>query len=104
MAKYRKRPVVIEAFQMTKERRANNVDWPEWLNKAWNGPMMEVGFVWPHDYPKSDGTDQIVIGTLEGNMLVGWGDWIIQGVDGELYPCKPHIFKLTYEEVVDGND
>jgi hypothetical protein len=36
---------------------------------------------------------------LEGKHLVGWGDYIIQGVKGELYPCKPDIFEMTYEEV-----
>ena len=36
--KYRKKPIVIEAFQMTKERRQDNSEWPSWLNEAWNGP------------------------------------------------------------------
>ena len=97
--KYRKKPVVIEAFQMTKERRSNNVDWPEWLHRAWNKGQEEEGSVFPSDFPDSDGTDRLMIKTLEGNHLVSWGDYIIEGVSGELYPCKPDIFEKTYEPV-----
>lgn len=97
MGKYRKRPVVVEAFQMTRERRVNNVDWPEWLNRAWNGERGEVGSVYPTEAGTGDGT--ISIATLEGEHLVSWGDFIIQGVQNELYPCKPDIFEATYEEV-----
>lgn len=97
--KFRKKPGVIEAFQMTRERRASNADWPSWLHDAWNGAVGVPGSVWPQDYPDSDGDDQLVIGTLEGNHVVSWGDWIIRGVKGELYPCKPDIFQMTYESV-----
>lgn len=97
MPKYQKRPVVIEAFQMTEDRRQDNSHWPDWLNKAWNGPVGEPGSVWCRDFPNSDGTDPLVIGTLEGNHSVSWGDWIIQGVAGELYPCKPDIFAQLYD-------
>lgn len=105
MPKYRKRPVVIEAFQMTRERRYDNRDWPGWLNYAWNHEPEEVGAVapvglveWPLGGVPKD-TDQIAIQTLEGPLLVSWDDWIIQGVQGELYPCKPDIFAETYEAV-----
>lgn len=93
--KFRKKPVVIEAFQMTKERRKDNTDWPEWLNKAWNKPHNEAGAL----YPNSDGSDELLIYTLEGLHRVSFGDWIIQGVQGELYPCKPDIFEATYESL-----
>jgi len=43
---------------------------------------------------------QIVIETLEGNHFASVGDWIIKGVKGECYPCKPDIFELTYEIVI----
>lgn len=96
--RYRKKPVVIEAFQMTRERRSDNREWPEWLNRAWNMDFRGVGAVSCADYPDSDGkTDQLVIRTLEGVMYVGWNDFIIQGVKGELYACKPDIFAATYE-------
>lgn len=94
--RYTKRPVTIEAFQMTKERRADNSDWPFWLRMAWNKPFTEAGAVSCADWPHSNGTDQLVIRTLEGVMYVGWGDYIIQGVKGELYACKPDIFEATY--------
>jgi len=95
--KFRKKPVVIEAFQMTRNRRADNSEWPNWLNVAWQMGFDEVGAVSCTDWPNSDGTDQLVIHTLEGVMYVGWDDWIIQGVKGELYACKPDIFAATYE-------
>ena len=96
MAKFRKKPVVIEAFQMTKETRQDNSDWPEWMHKAWQKSFIEPGSLYPSDFPDSDGTDKLKIHTLEGDHLVSWNDWIIQGVDGELYPCKPDIFERTY--------
>lgn len=97
MTKFRKKPVVIEAIQMTKERRGNNADWPQWLNDAWNTPHNEPGAMYPVDYPDSRGDDELLIVTLEGVHRVTFGDWIIQGVKGELYPCKPDIFVATYE-------
>jgi hypothetical protein len=97
--KFKKRPVVIEAFQMTKERRQYNQDWPEWLHHAWNKPIDEPGAIKPMDFPLSAGNDKLMIHTLEGTITVEWGDYIIRGVTGELYPCKPDIFDKTYEEV-----
>lgn len=99
MAKFRKKPVVIEAFQMTQEHRCDNSQWPEWLHEAWNAQHEAAGAVFPSKFPDSDGTDELMIHTLEGNHLVSFGDWIIRGVKGELYPCKPDIFETTYEPV-----
>jgi hypothetical protein len=93
--KYRKKPVVIEAFQMTEERRASNADWPEWMHRAWQLDREAPGSLYPTEEGTGDGT--LSIGTLEGQHLVSWGDWIIKGVKGELYPCKPDIFEATYE-------
>lgn len=94
---FRKKPVVIQAFQMTPERRTSNVDWPDWLHRAWNKAITEPGAVFPTELGTSSGT--LSIRTLEGVHLVSWGDWIIQGVQGELYPCKPDIFAQTYDPV-----
>jgi len=58
-------------------------------------PLGALGAVLLHQVGAGDGT--LSIGTLEGQHLVSWGDWIIQGVKGELYPCKPDIFDATYE-------
>ena len=97
--KFRKKPVVIEAFQMTKERRWDNSNWPEWLHKAWNSVPSE-GALWIGDKATDDsGEFLLIVGTLEGLHIVTWNDWIIQGVAGELYPCKPAIFEQTYEPV-----
>lgn len=91
MAKYRKKPVVIEAVQYPCEHQAlKRCDCdPDWPNDQ-DGPMppqacSECG----HDF----------IETLEGRMRVSPGDWIITGVAGECYPCKPDIFEATYEPV-----
>lgn len=99
MPKFRKKPIVVEAFQITKESRQNNIGWPAWLNEAWNKPHDKPGAVFPKDFPDSDGTDMLIIFTLEGLHLVDFDDWIIQGVQGEIYPCKPDIFEKTYERV-----
>lgn len=92
MNKFRKKPVEIEAFQMTKERRWNNADWPTWLHMAWNMEPEDAGCLFC-----KDGGEQLYIHTLEGDHQVAFGDWIIQGVNGELYPCKPDIFDKTYD-------
>ena len=99
MAKYRKKPVVIEAFQMTRERRQDNSEWPQWLHEAWEKDNDQIGSLHPVNYPYSDGTDRLEITTLEGNQLVNWDDYIIKGVQDEIYPCKPEIFEKTYEKV-----
>lgn len=96
--KFRKKPVVIEAFQMTEARRMDNSEWPAWLHEAWNGNEGEAGTLQRADREAAL-PDQLAIVTLEGVHLVSWGDWIIQGVKGELYPCKPDIFDATYEAV-----
>jgi len=102
--KYRKLPVEIEAFQMTKERGANNADWPCWLHKAWNtegeGCLSRGSREASSENPWTS-EDLYWIGTLEGVQSVSWNDFIIEGVNGELYACKPEIFKKTYEVVND---
>lgn len=100
MAKYRKKPVIIEAFQMTKERRWDNSEWPEWLHRAWNKEPNEPGCLFCIDDPGMIGPgERLCITTLEGVHAVNFGDFIIQGVQGELYSCKPDIFHATYERV-----
>lgn len=96
---YRKKPVVIEAFQMTEERRNDNSDWPQWLHEAWNGLPDQDGTL--HVDPDDPERHKLVVYTIEGVHRITWGDWIIRGVKGELYPCKPDIFEMTYEAVDD---
>lgn len=90
MPKFRKKPIVIEAFQITKETRVDNSDWPEWLNAAWQTPFEQPGSFFTL-------AGALYISTLEGPLSVSIDDWIIQGVKGEIYPCKPDIFLATYE-------
>jgi hypothetical protein len=97
MSRFRKKPVVIEAFLWTEGRRSDNHGWPSWLNEAWQKDMESVGSFYFHS--TSMGTERFYIGTLEGTHEVRFGDWIIQGIKGELYPCKPDIFDATYEAV-----
>ena len=86
--KFRKRPVVIEAIQFETNNEVGDVNMNHvvgWINR--NGAKS-----------RHDGTD-IYIETLEGEMRASCGDWIIKGVKGEFYPCKPDIFEATYEPV-----
>ena len=84
MAQYRKKPVVIEARMFT---ISSQEDVAEWCGSYVRHP--------------SASWEQIVcpIQTLEGEMIARLGDWIIKGVKGEFYPCKPDIFEATYEAV-----
>ena len=84
--KYRKKPVVIEAVQFE--------DTPQRLTELSDFFGMEIVV----DYTVRD-RPILKIGTLEGVMVASVGDWIIKGVKGEFYPCKPDIFEATYEEV-----
>lgn len=82
--KYRKKPVVIEAVKFTHE--------------SCDEVQKFVGMPLPIGIENGKATE-IVISTLEGNMIAKSGDWIIRGVNGEFYPCKPDIFEKTYEKV-----
>ncbi|SIH16010.1 Uncharacterised protein [Mycobacteroides abscessus subsp. abscessus] len=94
--RYRKKPVEVEAIQ-----------WPtdDELDSASQRAAVHV-WVWGHGgrtwvvTPKGNPDDvHVVIATLEGDMRINPGDWIIRGVAGEFYPCKPDIFEQTYESV-----
>lgn len=86
--KYRKKPIVIEAIQLTR-RYADMV--VEWVGKA-NIEDYNLGEF-------SEDSCFIEIKTLEGIMEASENDYIIRGIKGEFYPCKPDIFEATYEEV-----
>lgn len=91
--KFTKKPVEIEAFQMTKGRKSDKSEWPDWLKIAWNKDIGEEGCMF-YRY----GMKNLFIETLEGDHEIGIDDYIIRGVKGELYPCKPDIFEMTYDE------
>jgi hypothetical protein len=91
--KFRKKPVVIEAFQFTIR---NMQDIPEWLMDSLNQNTIKVV-----DDPLGP---YLLINTLEGTMKADQKDWIIKGVNGEIYPCKPEIFEKTYDKVNESDD
>lgn len=92
--KYIKKPVVIEAWQWL--FNAEQEEPPTWVTNALNKWPHVGGIVFEPDCP---GDPRILICTLEGVMKCSPKDWIIQGIKGELYPCKPDIFEATYKEV-----
>lgn len=106
--KFRKKPVVIEAVQLT---WANWSEICDFVTKPVfrRGVYIDgEGFVMPEgsyrfetQTEKPDAALGLLIETLEGIMLARGGDWIIKGVKGEFYPCKPDIFAATYEEVAE---
>jgi len=82
--KYRKRPIIVEARQLTTK---NWGELQDWINA--NGGCAHLG----------SGDISVLIRTLEGLLRADLGDWIIRGVKGEFYPCKPDVFAATYELV-----
>ena len=85
--KYRKKPVIIEAMEWLGQDEV--VDWV-----AENAMNRDIVVHYEEDKPSLD------IVTLEGTHKATYGDFIIKGIQGELYPCKPDIFKETYEEII----
>ena len=83
--KYRKKPVEIEAMQLNTHNVHEVAEW--------------CGADLGHTFGSTD-PDALDIRTLEGTMAAYIGDYIIRGVQGEFYPCKPDIFAATYEEVI----
>ena len=87
MAKYRKKPVVIEAIQLTNETIIEIIKW------ATDYISIKI------DTDENDNIIGMIIPTLEGDMKAVAGDWIIKGVNNEFYPIKSEIFFKTYEKV-----
>ena len=94
--KFRKRPVVIEAQQLGSDDARPIVRWvTDNGGRCWTGEHVEQINGRNH-YPFA-GAQSVFIKTLEGDMRADPGDWVIRGVQGEFYPCKPDIFTATYE-------
>lgn len=95
---YRKKPVVIEAMQFDGSRESAQTicDWANSFENTEGEPWItyithgEDGYELPHD---------LLVETLEGHMSVSEGDFVIKGVQGEFYPCKPDIFEASYDAV-----
>jgi hypothetical protein len=99
-AKYRKKPVVIEAMRWdgTADGATPIINWIDGQGATANYRCADPDRCSVHG---GDSPHYIAINTLEGTMLASLGDWIIRGVRGEFYPCKPDIFEATYEPVAD---
>ena len=93
--KYRKKPVVIEAFKYDGDLMNSKGKYyvPEWAVEALKNKTLEIASY--GDAPPCE----LYVNTLEGQMHVQVGDYVIQGIQGELYPCKADIFEQTYEEI-----
>lgn len=82
-----KKPVVVEAKQFIQEELDQQNDLADWCRGKLCGILLP-------------GVDRVIqIQTLEGEMEAKFGDWIIKGVAGEFYPCKPDIFEATFEKL-----
>lgn len=98
MSKFRKKPVVIEAVKIVYAEMLSKgpecspfAEHPAWLGEAVSDGRLTLSTKGARDYAVVD------VNTLEGAMEATPGDWLIRGVKGELYPCKPDIFEATYE-------
>lgn len=81
--RFRKKPIVVEAIQFTGKNDAECIAFcPTAIDHPTPNPSL-------------------IIPTTEGDMLCSVGDWIIKGVAGEFYPCKPYVFQTTYDPVLD---
>ena len=90
--RFRHKPVVIEARRYAGQGNMEpRGGLPDWLWDALNSGVAHF----------TNGADPLILETLDGPMAVAPGDWIIQGVRGELYSCKPNIFEAIYEHVVE---
>ena len=86
--KYRKKPIVIEAFMFGFDKQ------PDWFTEAEAKGILRFNYD-----DKARAINYVEIETLEGRMRANYYDYIIKGVKGELYPCKPDIFEASYEPV-----
>lgn len=102
MTQYRKKPVVIEAFQFNPEGKM----YPEWDDYS---PVRRTSYIEIHKILGTTGCSKSapywnwdrlgIVETLEGPHVAEPGDFIIRGIKGEFYPCKPDIFEKTYDKV-----
>jgi hypothetical protein len=97
MQNFRKKPVVIQAKQYTQEMQEAFIALGK--NEKENPISVKLDFIPEAELEWNWHTKQLEIRTLEGAHIVSIGDFIIKGIKGEFYPCKPDIFEATYEAV-----
>lgn len=101
MAKYRKKPSFVDAFQLTQPNRDSNELWPDWALQAWNKSMDEVGAL-SASKPGEKNADihgPIYIVTNDASTPVNINDWVVQDAAGNLTACDPEKFARTYDLV-----
>ncbi len=86
--RYKSKPKIIEAIQFTGLSSINK------MCNFWQKPFMEVA-----DFDADEEKENFFIETLEGNNCVSMNDFVIKGIKGEFYPCKPDIFERSYEKI-----
>jgi len=87
--RYQKRPIIVQAWQWDgKEPGIGGRPCPVWIGEAI--------IIYARDSSALGDSRRLLIDTLEGVMTARKGDWIIKGIEGEIYPCKPEIFAKTY--------
>jgi len=91
VSRWRKRPVVIEAWQFMPPGQREEL--PAWIDPRWFRDGASNSIAGQHGAP------YMLIPTPEGTLRAGLTDWIIRGVNGEVYPCKADVFAVTYEPV-----
>lgn len=106
--RYRKKPVDVEVMQLEEDATtADGMKVYQWIERNTLGSFEPMSRIegrepWPESGVSIDPRDgRMIIATLEGGHWVDLGDWVIRGVAGEFYPCKPDIFAATYESVSD---
>lgn len=102
MPKYRKKPIVVDAYQVVEpEKLLMNIDKiPDWLRQEIEkGNLGNIYLLVSRHVGDKYAKVTVNVVTLEGTMKVSPGDYIIKGVNGEFYPCKPDIFEKSYDPV-----
>ena len=109
--RYTKKPVTIEAVRFMGLTDFGDPQFdvadgmPDWLMDAMSGPEHSTGSMWSAPgqafIGEGEPPKELFIGTMEGQHIASPGDWIIQGIKGELYPCKPDIFEAIYDAADD---
>lgn len=95
MTFYQERPHVVQAFQMTEERRKSNADWPQWLHEAWNEPSINEGSMYVSRWDST----KVEVNTKTGAIQVDWGDWIVRRETGALDVFETDDFETIFEPI-----
>lgn len=94
MDKYRKKPVVVEAVQLSMENLEACID-----------QMRADGYeVKTHSKPPMRAISGLIMRTVNGEIIVNFGEYLMKGIQGEYYPCPADVFDKTYDRVIDGDE